>query len=205
MSSLKTIATAVALCLAATGAGARADDANIPSGEYELEKTHASLIWSVSHFGLSNYTARFTDFDIKLNLDMGNLENSSVTATINPLSVETDYPGEVDFDGEIASDPKFLNAPEFPQITFASKRIERTGDTTARLYGDMTMLGITKPVTFDATLNGTMAIHPYAKVPAVGFHIEGTVKRSDFGFSHLIPYVGDDVRFVIEAEFLKDQ
>ncbi len=203
MSSLKTIATAVALCLASTGT--QADEPNIPSGEYELEKTHASLIWSVSHFGLSNYTARFTDFDITLNLDMGNLENSNVTATINPLSVETDYPGEVDFDGEIASDPKFLNAPEFPKITFTSTRVEQTGETTARLYGDMTMLGVTKPVVFDATLNGTMANHPYAKVPAVGFHIEGTVKRSDFGFSHLIPYVGDDVRFVIEAEFLKDQ
>lgn len=203
MSSMKTIATAIALSLAATGA--QAADPAIPSGEYELEKTHASLIWSVSHFGLSNYTARFTDFNINLNLDMGDLENSSVTATVNPLSVETDYPGEVDFDGEIASDPKFLNAPEFPKITFTSTRIERTGDTTARLYGDMTMLGVTKPVTFDATLNGTMASHPYAKVPAVGFHIEGTVKRSDFGFSHLIPYVGDDVHFVIEAEFLKDQ
>jgi len=203
MRPLSILATAGALLFAAQSA--LADEPAIPSGQYSLEKTHASLIWSVNHFGLSNYTARFTDFDVTLNLDMQDLNNSSVTAAINPLSVETDYPGEVDFDGEIASDAKFLNAPEFPEISFTSTHVEQTGDTTALLHGDMTMLGVTKPVTFNAVLNGAMASHPYAKVPAVGFRLEGTIKRSDFGFSHLIPYVGDDVRFVIEAEFLKDQ
>lgn len=203
MRPLTILATAGALLV--TALGAQAQDTAIPSGQYNLEKTHASLIWSVNHFGLSNYTARFTDFDVTLTLDMQDLNNSSVTARINPLSVETDYVGEVDFDGEIASDPKFLNAPEFPEISFTSTRVEQTGDTTALLHGNMTMLGVTKPVTFSALLNGTMANHPYAKVPAVGFRLEGTIKRSEFGFSHLIPYVGDDVRFVIEAEFLKDQ
>jgi len=65
------------------------------------------------------------------------------------------------------------------------------------------MLGVTKPVTLKAVLNGAMAAHPYAKVPAVGFHAEGTIKRSEFGFDHLVPYVGDDVSFAIEAEFIK--
>jgi polyisoprenoid-binding protein YceI len=201
MNPVATLVTAAALMLGA--ATASADAPAVPSGTYALEKTHASLTWSVNHLGLSNYTARFTGFDVTLTLDADSPEKSSVTASIDPLSVRTDYPGDTDFDGEIARDPKFLNAGTYPSITFTSTRVEMTGETTARIHGNMTMLGVTKPLVLDATLNGTLAQHPYAKVPAIGFHAEGTVKRSDFGFSHLTPYVGDEVSFVIEAEFLK--
>ena len=192
-----------ALTASAVLGAAHADAPAVPSGSYNLEPTHASLVWRVNHLGLSNYTARFTGFDVKLTLDSENIGNSSVTASIDPLSVETDYPGKTDFNAEISSDPKFLNASAYPAITFKSTKVEQTGDTTALIHGDMTMLGVTKPVTLQATLNGVLPSHPYAKVPAVGFHAEGTIKRSDFGFKHLLPYVGDEVSFVIEAEFLK--
>lgn len=180
-------------------------DVAAPSGHYTLDPTHASLVWKVNHFGLSNYTSRFREFDIELNLDVENVEKSTVSVSIDPLSVKTDFSGEVDFDAEIASGSQFLNSGSYPSIQFVSMRVESTGSDTALIHGDMTMLGVTKPITLSAKLNGSLAEHPYAKVPAVGFRAEGTIKRSDFGFGHLIPYVGDDVNFVVEAEFIKSK
>ncbi len=187
---------------AITGPSAALDIA-APSGEYRLDPAHASLIWKVNHFGLSNYTSRFRKFDVELTLDVENVEKSKLSVSIDPLSVKTDFSGEVDFDAEIASGTQFLNSGSYPSIKFVSKYIESTGDVTALIHGDMTMLGVTKSITLNAKLNGTMAEHPYAKAPAVGFHAEGSIKRSDFGFDYLIPYIGDDVSFVVEAEFIQ--
>lgn len=193
------------LSAAAFAAPSAAVDVNVPSGKYVLDPTHASLTWKVNHFGLSNYTARFTDFDIALDLDVEDVEKSAVTVSIDASSVRTDYKGDADFDAEITEDSKFLNSSDFPLIQFTSKQVAMTGDGLALIHGDMTMLGVTKPLTLKAKLNGTMAAHPYAKVPAVGFHAEGSLKRSDFGFEYLIPYVGDEVSFTVEAEFLKQK
>ena len=208
MHVFKTAFLGAALALSAAFVPVHANEGDaaapaIPSGAYKMDPTHASLIWRVNHFGLSNYTARFTDFDIKLTLDMDNLEASTVSAHIDPLSVRTDHKGKEDFDGEISKGAKFLNATAFPSIDFRSTGVERTGETTALVHGNLTMLGVTKPVTLEVKLNGAMPSHPYAKVPAAGFHASGTLRRSDFGFDHLIPYVSDDVSFVIEAEFTK--
>lgn len=203
MLSFKNTIAGTVLAVSALSISSQALDLEIPSGSYTLDPTHASLVWKVNHFGLSNYTARFTKFDVALDLNTADVSKSSVSVSIDPTSVKTDYVGEMDFDGEISNDAKFLNSAAFPEITFVSRKVEQTGNTTALIHGDMTMLGVTKPVTLKAALNGAMPQHPYAKVPAVGFQAEGSVKRSDFGFEYLVPYVGDDVSFVIEAEFIK--
>ncbi len=190
---------------------AQAQELPIPSGAYALDPTHASVTWKISHLGLSNYTARFTQFDIALTLDTENPANSSVTATIDPTSVETDYPGEKDFDGEVANDAKFLNAGAFPAITFTSTSVEPTGDNTAKVTGDLTMLGVTKPVTLDVTLNSALEQHPFAKKPAVGFSAVGALDRTEWGLTHLSntlgeggnQIVGSSVQVLIEAEFVK--
>lgn len=197
---MKKTAAVFGTLLFATAAHA---DVPVPSGAYVMDNTHASLTFRINHLGLSNYTARFTDFDINLNLDVDNPENSTVTATVNPTSVRTDYPGEKDFDGEIANDANFFNAGQFPEVTFASTSVEKTGDNTATITGDLTMLGTTLPITLDATLVGALEQHPFVGSPAVGFSATGTLDRSDFGMTHLIPNVGDAVTFIIEAEFIK--
>ena len=202
MISTKQFMLGTALSLATIVPATQAADIAAPSGAYAMDPTHASITWKVSHFGLSDYTARFTKFYVKLNLDVDHVENSTVSASIDPTSVRTDHPGGT-FDSEISTDPKFLNATDFPKIEFVSKTVEKTGDNTALIHGEMTMLGVSKPITLVATLGGSLAAHPYAKVPAVGFHAEGTVKRSEFGFDHLVPYVGDEITFEIEAEFIK--
>lgn len=204
--TLKMLALAVALAAApatfAPAAYAQAAALNVPAGEYVLEKTHASVTWRVKHLGLSNYPARFVTFDSTIMLDPKDVTKSTVTVTIDPRSVRTEYPfpDKEDFDKVIAE--KFLKAGEFPSITFKSTGLAATGATTGKLTGDLTMRGITKPVTLDVTLNAAKE-HPFRKVPALGFSATGTFKRSDFGVTDLIPMVSDEVELMIEAEFLK--
>jgi polyisoprenoid-binding protein YceI len=174
----------------------------MPGGLYELDKTHASLTWKVSHLGLSDYTARFTDFDAKLMYDPMEVENTKLIATVNPTSIETDYPGEKDFDGELVNKAGWFNVEQFPEIEFRSTNIERVGDDKANVTGDLTFLGVTKPVILDVTFNKAMGNHPFANKPALGFSATGTIKRSDFGMTKYIPQIGDEVDLLIEAEFL---
>jgi polyisoprenoid-binding protein YceI len=84
-------------------------------------------------------------------------------------------------------------------MVFKSKSIEVTGEKTGKITGDFTLLGVTKEVTLDVTLNKA-ADHPMLKVPAVGFSATGTIKRSDFGMTTYVPAVGDEVTISIETE-----
>lgn len=179
--------------------------AGIPAGEYRLDKTHANLTWKVNHMGLSMYTARFTELDATLQLDSAKPEQSRLTATINPASVRTDYPNakEKDFDAKLANGAEWFNSENFPEIRFASTKLTMATPTTGTMTGDLTFLGITKPVTLNVTVNGAMAKHPFAGQPAVGFSATGSIKRSDFGMGAYIPTVGDEVQLLIEVEFVK--
>ena len=178
----------------------------LPAGLYKLDKTHASVTWKVSHMGLSNYTARFTKIDADLAFDSVDPTKSRLTATIDPTSVRTDYPNaaEKDFDKELATGDKWFNGIQFPQIKFVSTRVEKTGEKTGKLYGDLTFLGVTKPLVLDVTFNGSYLKKPFAEVPALGFSATARLKRSDWGMGTYIPMIGDEVDLLIETEFHKE-
>lgn len=196
-----TMLLAATLALAPVAVAAQAVDA--PAGAYEIDPTHASVNFRVSHLGLSRYTARFTKFTSTVTLDPADLTRSTLRVSIDPKSIRTDYPfpEKEDFDAELAG-PKWLNAAKFPAITFVSRSITRTGPNTGRVAGDLTMHGVTKPVTLTATFNGTQ-INRFSKKPMLGVSATGTIKRSEFGVSGGIPFVGDDVELLIEAEYAK--
>jgi polyisoprenoid-binding protein YceI len=187
----------------------------VPAGEYGIEKNHASVTFKVRHLGMSDYTARFRTMDASIMLDPANITNSRVTATVDTGSVVTDYSGDykathqnssfASWDEDLAKSTNFFNAGQFPQATFASTSIEVTGERTAKVIGDLTLLGVTKPVTLNVTFNGEHAAHPMAGQPAIGFSATGTFKRSEFGMGYLTQnnILGDDVTLLIEAEFLK--
>jgi polyisoprenoid-binding protein YceI len=198
------IASIVALTLAV--AAARAEPAALPAGTYKMDHAHSSLTWKVNHFGLSNYTARFSRFDAMLDIDPSTPESAKVLVTVDPTSIRTDYRSAEgrDFDKELGDGEKFFNAKKFTQIIFSSTRVERTGETTARVTGDLTMLGVTKPLTIEVTLNGAKR-HPTAGLPALGFSGIAKLKRSDFNMTFMLPLVGDEVTLLIEAEFLKSE
>ena len=198
------IIAAAALMTSACATAGEQSFEEAASGAYELEKSHASLIWKVRHNGLSNYTARFTDFDATLDFDPDNPVASSVSVSINPMSVETDHPTKADeWNTELGSEAKWLNGEEFPVILFTSTGIEQTGEFTGKLTGDVTFLGVTKPVTLDVTYNGTGNAPWFGTRDIVGFSARGTLTRSEFGLTTLASIVGDEVEVIIEAEFVE--
>ncbi|MDX1974075.1 MAG: YceI family protein [Rickettsiales bacterium] len=179
----------------------------MPAGDYQLDKTHASLTWKVSHMGLSNYTARFTRMDATLNFDPKDPTKSKLVATVDPTSVRTDYPNadKKDFDAELAKGETWFNAGKFPEIKFVSTSIDKTGEKTGKVHGNLTFLGVTKPLTLDVTFNGAYAQKPMVNTPGIGFSATAKLKRSDWGFSTYIPTLGDEVTLLIEVEFDKAQ
>jgi len=177
----------------------------MPSGLYKLDKTHASLTWRVKHLGLSNYTARFTQFDADLKMDVKSPANSHLNVTICVMCLRTDFPfaAELDFDQVLASGKEWLNGERYPEMAFQSKRIEITGKNTAKVHGDLTMLGKTHPLTLSVIFNGAYQKKFLTNGPALGFSATATLNRSDWGLTTLIPVVSDKVDIIIEAEFDK--
>jgi len=206
--AMKTLFLVFCAAMLAFGAFAAEGPADIPSGTYKLDKSHASLIFRVNHMGFSNYTARFTRFDATLQFDPNKPTSAKLDATVDATSLETDFPDPkvVDFNAQLRG-KDWLDAGAHPQMTYRSVKIEQTGPTTATIIGELTLRGVTKPVTLQAVFNGGypgMELDPNARI---GFSATGTLKRSDFGISYGIPPPGskmgvsDAVEIIIETEF----
>jgi polyisoprenoid-binding protein YceI len=178
----------------------------VPATTYSLDKAHASLIFRVDHLGFSNWTGRFARWDAKLTLDPKHPENSHVEATIDPNSLASDNPPAGFLDQ--LHGPEFLNALQFPQMTFKSTKVVMTAPNKAQVTGDFMLHGITKQVTLEVTFNGGYGANPMDPGGArIGFSAHGGLNRSDFGIGNGVPPkgskmgVGDLVNFQIEAEF----
>lgn len=183
---------------AAEGTGPTTDITKAPAGTYTLEKTHASITFKVLHMGFSNYTMRFNDFDSTITLDPANIEKSTVTTTIKPASIDTNN----EKFHEHVKGTDFLNVAKYPSIEFKSTKVEKTTPTTGKVFGDLTILGVTKPVVLNAKFIGG-GDHPMAKKYDIGFNATTTFKRSDFGINYGQGMIGDDVQVTIDAEYLK--
>ena len=123
-----------------------------PAGQYQLDKSHASLLMRVSHLGFSTYTTRFSRFDAQLTFDPGNIPASKVVTTIDASSFEMDAAPQVCFD--IMKGTKMLDTVKFPQIVFKSERIRMTGAKSMEIFGTLTLHGVTRPLVLTATFNG---------------------------------------------------
>jgi polyisoprenoid-binding protein YceI len=188
---------ALALIVPFNASAAPPTAADIPAGHYALDKRHASLIVRVLHMGVSLYTVRFDTLDASLDYDPAHPEAAKVEASVDPASLDVN----ADYSKTFAEE--FLSASKFPQITFVSTAMSKTGDAAGTMTGDLTLMGVTKPVTFNVTLVGTG--HEVLPLPlgqrAAGFEATATIKRSDFGSTYLNNLVGDEVQIQIEAEF----
>jgi polyisoprenoid-binding protein YceI len=179
-----------------------------PGGAYTADPAHTSVNFRIGHMGLSNFTARFTRIDAHLTFDPAHPEASSVEATIDPATLQTNYPDpkKLNFDAQI--EREFLEAAKFPAITFKSTKVEKTGPATAKITGDLTLHGVTRPVVLDATFNGGYAAGGMDPSGArVGFSAHGVIRRSDYGIKYGLPAPGtnmgvsDPIEVAIEAEF----
>lgn len=188
-----------------TEAAEAATPPDLPAGAYELDPSHASLLFRVDHLGFSKYTGRLTRYDAKLQLDPARPETARLEATIDPRSLSVENP-PAGFEDELRGE-QWLNAGAHPQITYRSTKVTPTGARTARIDGDLSFRGVTRPVSLNATFNGGYRGHPMDPNARIGFSATGALKRSEFGMRYGVPApgttmgVGDEVELIIEAEF----
>ncbi|HEY0283337.1 MAG TPA: YceI family protein [Rhizomicrobium sp.] len=189
-----------ALTLAAAASSAQSvDPRQAPTGRYQLEQNHSLVLFAISHLDLTDYYGRFDKLSGTLNFDAAEPEKSAVSITIETASINTP---STKLTGELASAVVF-DAGQFPAATFKSTSIQRTGPTTGKITGDLTIKNVTKPVTLDVVFGGGRQ-NPMGNSYALGFHATAAIKRSDFGLTSMPwdSFVGDEVKLTIEAMFL---
>ncbi len=170
--------------------------ADLPAGAYRLDKKHASVTAKVMHLGVSLYTLRFDAFDATFTYDPAHPEAAQVRASVDTTSLDVGAA----YGRRFADD--FLEAKKFPTMTFVSTAIQPGAEgKPGTMTGDLTLRGVTRPVTFEVTFGGVGKSLIFGTV--TGFSAAATIKRSDFGSSNMRAWVGDDVRIEIEAEFDK--
>jgi polyisoprenoid-binding protein YceI len=189
---------AVLLAGSAFAQMASPDPKTVQPGSYAVEPSHTRVQFSVTHFGFTTYWGDVTGVSGDLVLDPKNAADDKVSVSIPVSSVSTTN-GRLD--GELKS-PQFLDATTYPTITFVSRSVKRTGPTSAVVTGDLTLHGVTKPVTLDAKFNAAGG-NPMSKKYTVGFDAHGKINRSDFGVKAFVPMVSDQVDITISAAFEK--
>ncbi len=187
MKSIKRIAAALAF----TGAVTSAVAAPVT---YGVDGTHTFPRFSYSHFGYSTQLSSFSKTTGKVVFD-AEAKKGSVDIVIDMKSVST---GFADFNEHIQGED-FLDTAKFPQATFKSTKVIFEGDKPQLIEGQLTIKGVTKPVTLTVTSFQAMP-HPMMKKPALGANAFTVIKRSEFNAGKFAPYVGDDVRIDIAIE-----
>ena len=173
------------------------DPVEAQTGLYKVDTDHASLTFDVDHLGFSRFAGRFNTITGTLDFDAANPARSSLSITIPADSIDT----PVDELDRILKSDQMFDVDRYPEITFVSKEIERTGPNSGRVTGALTLHGVTRNVTLDVNFNGSAA-NPLTGNPTLGFAAKGAVRRSAFGLGTWIPAVGDEVQFEINIEFV---
>ena len=175
---------------------------DLPAGTYRLDNRHATVLFRIQHEHMHWFTGRFNAKDATLVFNPQDPSQSHLTASIDATSVDTGVPGQTNnaFDHSIG---RALGSDAQPQITFTSTSIQRTGQYTARITGDLAMNGQTHPAVFDVTFDGG-AIDPLRGGNQVlGFSAHATIDRSQWGVNTWTSVTGTEVQIVIEAELVK--
>ncbi|PLK24643.1 hypothetical protein C0V72_05000 [Porphyrobacter sp. TH134] len=179
------------------------DAARVTAGTYSADPGHSLIAFEVNHFGFNDYFGIFGDVAGTLTLDPANLDASTVDVAIPVASVTTASKGLTDHllrAGKDGAKPDFFG-PAPQAARFVSTSVKADG-MTATITGDLTLNGVTKPVTFEAEFTGA-GVNPFNKKETIGFEAETTIKRSDFGVNYGIPVVSDEVELDISVAFEK--
>ncbi len=174
------------------------DPAQIQAGTYAVDPGHTQVGWRVSHMGFSNYAGGFSDVSGTLELQPKNPAAAKLSVKIPVASVTTTSAKLTD---ELKGD-QWLDAAKFPDMTFVSTKVVPAGKDHAKVTGDLTLHGVTKPVMLDVTLVGA-GVNPLSKKYTVGFEATGTLKRSEFGVKTYVPLIGDELHLTIAGAFEK--
>ena len=175
-----------------------------PAGAYTLDHNHSTLVFRVSHMGFSRYVGQFAKLDGRLAFDPAHPERMVVKASVDARSLVTPEPPPGFRETILGKD--WLNAGSFPEITFRSTKVAVVPPNHAQVTGDLTLHGVTRPVTLWATFNGGYPANVMDGA-RIGFSAEGAFRRSDFGIATGLPPpgtnlgVGDLVAVTLETEW----
>lgn len=179
----------------------------VAADSYTFDRAHTEVRASWDHLGMSRQSARFTEVAGKLRFDPEKPEESAAEVTIKVASVQT---GVQALDNHLVKTKDYFDAAAHPAMTFRSQSVKVTGDKTAEMVGELTINGITKPVTLAVVWN-YLGPHPLGSVNptlkdvvAAGFSARTQILRSEWGIVRTIPLVSDEIRISIEAELQKD-
>lgn len=202
---MRRVLTLVVACVLPLS-GAYAVDVPVPSkdvttatgGVYTLDSSHANIVFGISHLGFSTYMGRFNRFDATLDFKPADLAKCALEVTVQTASIDV-HNSELEAK-LLAKD--FFDSQTFKEAKFVATGIVKTGNNTGKVTGNLTLKGVTKPVTLDVVFNGH-GDNPFSGGKMLGFSAKGSFKRSDFGMDAYLPAVGDNVTLTIEVEFAK--
>lgn len=197
---MRRLFAATLAALAASGAAAAdpttRDPARTPAGTYVLDPRHASLLVRVPHMGFSKYTLRFNKLEGAFTYDPASWQSTRVQITVDPRSIDS---ADNAFNRTIVG---YFEPEKYPTIQFVSTSVVADAEGRGKVTGDLTMHGVTKPVTLDVEFNGYGPGLPLM-ASRMGFSGSGKVKRSEFGVTGGRPFAGDVVDLMFEVEFVK--
>ncbi|MBA4492083.1 polyisoprenoid-binding protein [Paracoccus sp. S1E-3] len=169
------------------------------AGAYAFDPAHSQAVFTYDHMGFSTSRGFVNGIEGTITLDPADPAKSSVEASF-PLSALQTLDAGLD---KLVMGPDFFNVTgDAPLVTFKSTSVEPDGDDEARVTGDLTLNGITRPVVLEVEFNGA-GLDPITQVPTIGFSIEAELKRSDFNLGGFSPAVEDEVEIDIEIEAKK--
>ena len=170
--------------------------------DYKIDPAHVAVKFAVHHIGFADTLGMFLDVQGSFKFDESAPAVKDIVITVTADSVFTNHERR---DGHLKG-KDFLNAEEHPEVRFVGTDAKATGENTGQITGDLTLLGVTRPMTLDVTLN-KIGEYPFGDGPpyVVGVSARGTVKRSDFGMMYAVEngWVGDEVELTIEFEAIR--
>lgn len=165
---------------------------------FELDPVHTRVAFQVSHAGFSNPVGTFSGSTGTLSFDEDDWSSAQLSVQIPITSLDL---GDANWQKKVL-DPTFFNSEKFPDAQFVSTQVEKTGENTAQVVGELTLHGVTRPVTLAVTLN-SLRRHPLTFKTTAGFSATATISRKDFDMGAWKSVVGDEVHLIIEAEALR--
>lgn len=168
---------------------------------WAVDKAHSRFGFGVTHLSISQIDGNFKNFEATITSAKPDFSDASFDITADMASINTDIEQR---DAHLKS-PDLLDAAQYPTLTFKSTSFKKVSGKNYKLSGNLTMHGVTKPVTIDVTINGTTT-HPQSKKMIAGFKFSGKIKRSDFGIATGFPAsaLGEDLLLIANAEFTKN-
>jgi polyisoprenoid-binding protein YceI len=168
---------------------------------WKSDKAHSNLGFSITHLGISDIQGSFKDFEVNVSASKQDFSDAVFEVTADVASINTG----IEMRDKHLLAPDFLDAEKYPKLSFKSTSIKPAGKNKYKLTGNLTLHGVTKPVTLDLWHRGTIE-NPMSKKPTAGFQVTGTIRRSDFNLASGFPapMLSDEVKIKADGEFSKD-